>query len=100
MPAGLPTQTATTTVVAVEIRPSARKRGIADDDIRHAVDNAMATISRPEQPDFTMLIGPDTTSRLLEVGVIETDDQDYVIHAMKARAKYLTMIDPPQGDQP
>ncbi len=90
----------TTTVVAVEIRPSARKHGIPDDDIRHAIDNAMATITRPEQPDFTMLIGPDTTTRILEIGVIETEDQDYVIHAMEARKKYITMLDQPRGDQP
>lgn len=90
---------ATTTVVAVEIRPSARKHGLSDDDIRHAIDNAIAAITRPEQPDFTMLIGPDVTARLLEVGVLETDDQDYVIHAMTARNKYLSMLETPRGDQ-
>jgi hypothetical protein len=82
----------------VEIRPSARKHGISKDDIRHAIDNAIAAITRPEQPEFTMLIGPDTNARLLEVGIIETDDQDYVIHAMPARDKYLSMIDPSKGD--
>lgn len=96
---GLPTELATTTVVAVEIRPSARKHGISDDDIRHAIDNAIAAITRPEQPGFTMLIGPDAAACLLEVGVIETDDQDYVIHAMAARNKYLSMLDTPGGDQ-
>ena len=70
--------------------------GISDDEIRHAIDNAIA---RPEQPDFTMLIGPDSTARLLEVGVIETDDQDYVIHAMTACSKYLSMLETPGGDQ-
>ena len=83
----------------MEIRPSARKHGISDDDIRHAIDNAIAAITRPEQRDFTMLIGPDATARLLEVGVIETDDQDYVIHAMTARSKYLSMLETPRGDQ-
>ena len=53
----------------------------------------------PNKPDFTMLIGPDTSARLLEVGVIETGDQDYVIHAMAARSKYLAMIDPTRGEQ-
>ena len=46
-----------------------------------------------------MSIGPDATARLLEVGVIETDDQDYVIHAMTARNKYLSMLETPGGDQ-
>lgn len=83
----------------MEVRPSARKHGLSDDDIRHAIDNAIAAITRPEQPEFTMLIGPDATGRLLEIGAIETDDQDYVIHAMIARPKYLTMLDPSGGDQ-
>jgi hypothetical protein len=29
----------------VEIRPSAREHGISDDDIRHAVGNAVAAIT-------------------------------------------------------
>lgn len=82
----------------MEIRPSARKHGITDDNIRHAINNAIAAITRPDQPDFTMLIGPDATARLLEVGVIETEDQDYVIHAMTARDKYLIMIETSGGD--
>lgn len=41
-----------------------------------------------------MMIGPGSSAGLIEVGVIATGDQDYVIHAMPARQKYLTMIDP------
>lgn len=63
----------TTNVVAVEIRPSAHKHAVSDDNIRHAIDNAIAAITRPEQPDFTMLIGPDTSAHLLEIGIIETE---------------------------
>ena len=69
---------ATTNVVAVEVLPSARQHGILDDDIRHAVNNAPSAITTPNQPDFTMLIDPDTTSRLLEIGVLSADDNDYV----------------------
>jgi len=72
--------TTTTRVVVVEIRPSARKHGVSDDDIRHAIDNAIVAITRPEQPEFTMLIGASISARLLEIGVVETDDQDYVIY--------------------
>ena len=88
----------TTTVVTVEIRASAHKHGVFDDDIRHAINNAIGSITRPDQPDFTMLIGPDSKSALIEVGILETDDQDYVIHAMPARDRYLKMIDPRRGD--
>ena len=83
----------------MEILPSSRKHGVSDDDIRHAIDNAIAAITRPEQPEFTMLIGPTISARLLEIGVVETDDQDYVMHAMPAREKYLTMIEPNEGDR-
>jgi hypothetical protein len=43
-----------------------------------------------------MVIGPATNAQLLEIGVVETDDQDYVIHAMPARDRYLAMIDQPK----
>jgi hypothetical protein len=91
--------TPTTTVVGVEILPSARKHGVSDDDITHAINNAIAAITRHEQPEFTMLIGPTINADLLEIGVVETDDQDYVIHAMPARDKYLSMIESNEGDQ-
>ena len=81
----------------MEIRASARKHGISDDDIRHAINNAIAAITHPDQPDFTMLIGPQRSTGLIEIGVIETDDQDYVIHAMPARQMYLAMIE--RGDR-
>lgn len=45
-----------------------------------------------------MLTGPDTRSALIEADIIETDDQDYVIHAMPARDRHLKMIDPRRGD--
>ena len=45
-----------------------------------------------------MIIGPNRRAALLEVGLLETDDQDYVIHAMAAREKYLKLIDPQRGD--
>jgi hypothetical protein len=77
----------------VEILPSARKHGISADDIRHAITNAVTAITSPSQPDFTMLIGADTAGRLLEVGVLDAEDNDYVIHAMAARPKYLRLLE-------
>ena len=84
----------------MEIAPSARKHGISDDDIRHAFENAVASIAITEQPDFTMLIGPGLSAQLLEVGVVADDDNDYVIHAMPARPKYLRMIRPNRSHEP
>jgi len=96
----LPTHRATTRVVAVEILPSARKHGISDDDIRHGFDNAVAAITTPDQPDFTMVVGPNMNGQLLEIGVLAADDNDYVIHAMSARNEYVKMIEPKRGGQP
>ncbi len=90
----------TTSVVASEILPSAHTHRISDDDIRPAFENAVASITVPDQPDFSMIIGPDETGRLLEIGVVAAVDNDYVIHAMPARPKYLTLIRPHRGDQP
>ena len=75
-------------------------RSISDDDIRHAFTNAVAAITTPDQPDFTMLIGADIAVQFLEIGVLAAEDNDYVIHAMAARGRYLKMIKPKRGDQP
>jgi hypothetical protein len=83
----------------VEILPSARRHGVSDDDIRHAFENAVASITVPNQPDFSMVLGPDQAAQLLEIGVVADDDNDYVVHAMPARTKYLKMIRQHRGNQ-
>jgi hypothetical protein len=94
----LSTDRTTTSVVKGEILPSERKHGISDDDIRHTFENAVASITVPGQPGLSMMLGPDQSARLLEIGVLADDDND--IHAMPARPKYLKMIRPNRGDQP
>ncbi|GAB2763139.1 hypothetical protein GCM10027174_44780 [Salinifilum aidingensis] len=44
--------------------PSARKHGIADDDMLHAYRNYLDAIEQTDE--MTMLIGPDQAGRLLE----------------------------------
>ncbi len=36
-----------------------------------------------------MLIGPDQSARLLEIGVAQADGIDFIVHAMLARPKFL-----------
>ena len=36
-----------------------------------------------------MLIGPDRTGQLLEVGVSTSDGVDFIVHAMPARPKFI-----------
>ena len=66
---------------------SARRHGIADDDILHAFRNPI----RSELVDdgMTMLIGPSRSAALLEIGVVDSDEGPVIVHAMPARDKYL-----------
>jgi len=71
----------------VEIRDSARKHGIADDDIAHAVDHALVVAEI--DPDKTLYLGPDRAANLLEVVVVTRVGSDpLAIHAMRMRKQY------------
>lgn len=71
----------------MEIYRSARKHGIADEDIVHAVEHAL-TIGEQEDAK-TLYLGPDRSGNLLElVSVARDDGTEIVIHAMRMRAKY------------
>ncbi|WP_100502224.1 hypothetical protein [Geodermatophilus chilensis] len=75
----------------IEILATARKHGVADDDILHALGNAI--FAYPGQGDYelTMAVGPARNGvTMLEVGyLVGEDDRLVVIHAMRARRKYL-----------
>lgn len=74
----------------VEIHPSARKHGISDGDILHAVKNALAIGDRADRR--RLYLGPSRSGALLEVvAVLDADDSERVIHAMKMRAKYTRL---------
>jgi hypothetical protein len=49
----------------VEIHESARKHGVADPDIVHAIDHPLALEDAGEDPDRWLLIGPDTRATCL-----------------------------------
>jgi uncharacterized DUF497 family protein len=79
----------------VEIHPSARKHGVADEDMRHAVDHALAIDDAGEDPDRWLVVGPDRAGNLLEVVVLITiEDAQLAIHAMGMRAKFRRLIEP------
>jgi hypothetical protein len=79
----------------VEIHGSARKHGVADEDIVHAIDYALAIEDAGEDPDRWLLIGPDTSGNLLEVVVLITaNGAQIVIHAMPMRDKYAQLLEP------
>jgi len=79
----------------VEIRDSARRHGVVDEDINHAIDHALALEDAGEDPDRWLVIGPDRAGNLLEVVVMTTvEDTQLAIHAMPMRAKFRKLLGP------
>ena len=39
--------------------------------------------------DLTMLIGPDRSAQLLEIGVASAEGIDFIVHAMTARPRFV-----------
>ena len=78
----------------MEIHASARRHGVADQDIVHAIHHALAIEDAGEDPDRWLLIGPDTAGNLLEVLVLITaEGTQIVIHAMPMRDKYARLLE-------
>jgi N-acetylmuramic acid 6-phosphate (MurNAc-6-P) etherase len=73
----------------VEIADAARKHGVTDLDIEHAVRNAIRVISQGERD---LYIGADRTGRLLEVVVLDDDGQPVAIHAMALRPQFYEQL--------
>jgi len=69
----------------MEIADNARKHGVDDLDIEHAVRNAIRVLN---QGDRDLYIGADRAGRLLEVVVLDDDGQPVAIHAMSLRPKF------------
>jgi len=69
------------------IASSARRHQVSDVDIHHAFDHPMWIEDLDD--GFLMAVGPGTTGRLLEIGIVEGADGPVVVHAMPARAKYV-----------
>ena len=65
---------------------SARKHGIADDDMLHAYRHPIRVF---DLDDLDMLIGADPAGRMLEIGVTTAEGVEFIIHAMAARPKFL-----------
>jgi len=73
----------------VEIADSAHKHGVSDDDIRSALRAEFRTY---RHEDRLLVIGADTTGRLLEIVVVRPDDEPVVIHAMALRPKFYDLL--------
>ncbi len=74
----------------VEIYRSARKHGIADEDIEHAIEHALVAA---DDDDKVLYLGPDRAGNMLEiVTVVRDDGTEIVIHAMAMRPIYETLL--------
>jgi hypothetical protein len=74
----------------VEIADSARKHGIADADILHALDHAIwRGLQRYDEDERVIVIGPSRTGALLELVIRPALAPNTVIHADRAREKFL-----------
>jgi len=66
----------------VDIEASARKHGVSDDEMLHALRHQWRGFETND-PDVTMFIGPSATGEPLEVGVV--DDADGAAISMRCR---------------
>lgn len=78
----------------MDIHESARKHGVDDDDIQHAIDHALLIEDAGEDPDRWLVIGPDRAGNLLEVVVLTAPNIQLAIHAMAMRPKYRRLLGP------
>lgn len=80
--------------VRVRVRPSALKHDIAREESIHAASTAVYVAPLDEEnPQRELRLGFDTHARLLELVVLIWDDgTEEIIHSMRARKQYLTLI--------
>ncbi|HET9876343.1 MAG TPA: hypothetical protein VFQ37_11335 [Mycobacterium sp.] len=76
----------------MEVRDSARRNGIADDDMLHAWRNQLRYVELEYQGDLQFLvIGPSRAGALLEL-IVPSDEPQRIIHADNLRAKFYKYL--------
>ncbi|MBA3418624.1 MAG: hypothetical protein H0U09_08000 [Geodermatophilaceae bacterium] len=69
------------------IAESARKHGVSDEDMLHAYANPIRVFELDD--GLTMIIGGNLAAIIYEIGVVEGTTASVIVHAMRARDKYL-----------
>ena len=78
-------------VHVLDIYSSARRHGVADKDIEHAMQHAIVVAEDDEGKG--LYLGPDRAGNLLEVVcVIRAGGSEVVIHAMPMRSGYESLL--------
>ena len=83
----------------MDIVVSAKKHGIADEEILHAIAHALTVDEVDEDPIRYLILGPDSGGNLLEIVVLDRPNGPCVIHAMKMREKYRPLLPKPGEPQ-
>ncbi len=79
----------------MNVNDSALRHGLEEEDILHAARNAVY-LTEPDDdvPAKQIVLGFDTHGRLLELAILTFDSgNQLVIHAMKARRRYLDLLE-------
>ena len=66
---------------------SALRHGLSEDEILHAYRNPIRAWDLGD--GLTMLIGASTGTAILEVGFVQGETATVIVHAMRARPKFL-----------
>jgi hypothetical protein len=72
-----------------KIRSSHRqlKHGLGEEEILHAYRNPVRVWDLGD--GFTMIVGPNAAAIFLEIGYVDGDTAVVIVHAMRARDKFL-----------
>lgn len=79
----------------MEINESARKHGVADDDMLYAVEFLLVEFDAGDDDSQRrwLVLGPNRAGLMLELVVLVFDDGgEMVIHAMAMRSKYDELL--------
>lgn len=79
----------------MDIHESARRHGVSDEDILHAVEHPVAVVDLDpdSDPPKVLVVGPDRAGNMLEVIILLlAEDEHLAIHAMPLRKKYHRLL--------
>ena len=76
------------------IEQGARKHGVTDDDMRHAITHRLHTSELPTDnaTERVLILGPDRAGNQLELVALLVEDGAAVIHAMPLRSRYRPLL--------
>ncbi len=69
------------------VAPSALKHGLGEEEELHAYRNPIRVWDLGD--GFTMMIGANAAAVVLEVGYVRSANSDVIVHAMRARERFL-----------